>query len=130
MSLAVQWLTPHLHCRGQELTIGWGTPILHAVVLHENIFFFVFSQYLSSQGVSPLVPESLADALRLLTGSPLPTVHMFLSLVFLCSNQLSFHAHRSEVAFLFPAVVYFSWIYFPLVFKVRYFRGLSLLHRI
>ena len=130
MSLAVQWLTPHLHCRGQELTIDWGTPILHVVDLHEDIFFFFFSQYLSSQGVSPLVPESLADALRLVSGSPLPTVHMFLNLVFLCSNQLNFHAHHSGVAFLFLAVLYFSWIYFPLVFKARYFRGLSLLHGI
>lgn len=69
-------------------------------------FFFVFSQYVSSQGVSQLVPDSLAEVLRLVTGSPLPTVHMFLNLVFCVehSDQLSFPASLQE------------WVFCPLQF--------------
>ena len=72
-------------------------------------FFFVFSQYLSSQGVSQLVPESLADALRLVTGSPLPTVHMFLNLVFCVDFQINWVFMHNLQEWVFCSLQFYNF---------------------
>ena len=72
-------------------------------------FFLVFSQYLSSQGVSQLVPESLADALRWVTGSPLPTVHMFLNLVFCVNFQINWVFMHTLQEWVFCSLQFYNF---------------------
>ena len=70
-------------------------------------------QWLSPCGASQLVPASLEDALRLVSGSPSPMVHVFFNLVFLCwfLDKLSLCVGPLRAGFPFPAVLWFSWAY-------------------
>lgn len=89
-------------------------------------------QCLSLYGASQLIPASLADSSRLVSGFCSPQVHVIFNLVFLYWLKVQVSLRVSLFEWVFCSLQYyrFFWTYSSLVFKVRCFGGLSLLCRI
>ena len=87
---------------------------------------------LSLYGASQLIPPSLADSSRSVSGFCSPQVHVIFNLVFLywLRVQVSLRVSPFEWVFCSLQSYRFFWTYSSLVFKVRCFGGLPLLCRI